>query len=291
MLRIWYVVSVVLYAIALVLVLRRYPETPRLPFVLVACAAAGVWETLFLGQIYIPLVLAAVGAWLLLERGSMTAAGIVIGMLVAIKPNFAVWPTLLFLTGRFRPAVICGITALIISAIPLAFFGPESYRLWLAAATEGKERPYFLTNASILGLAMRADLATAGTIVSLLLLVGSAFWALVRRPSIQVTSTVALLLSVLASPIGWVNYALFLLPLFAWRWSSPVVRIAAAMLMVRSPFIVSQTPDPGFRTLTIGSTYNWALLLLLAMIVVEELRNAGSLHRRKLATGAEPVPA
>ncbi len=61
--RIWYGVSVLLYALTLVLLLRRYPETPPLVFVLVACANAGVWETLFLGQIYIPLVLAAVGAW------------------------------------------------------------------------------------------------------------------------------------------------------------------------------------------------------------------------------------
>jgi hypothetical protein len=242
---------------------------------------------LFLGQIYIPLVLAAVGAWLLLERGWMIAAGILIGILVALKPNFAVWPTLLFLTGRFRPAMISGVTALVISAIPVAVFGPEVYRLWLAAVAGGPDRPYFLTNASILGLAMRADVATLGTIVSLLLLVAAALWALIRRPPIQDTSTVALLLGVLASPIGWVNYTLFLLPVFCWRWSSPVVRIVAAMLMVTSPFVVSQAPHPGFRTLTAGSTYNWALLLLLGAIIVEEARKAGW-FARNLPSGAEP---
>ena len=291
MFRIWYGVSVALYAAVIVLLIRRYKETPRLSFVLVACALAGIWETLVLGQIYIPLVLAAVGAWLLLERGWMNAAGILIGMIVAMKPNFAVWPALLFLSGRFRPAFVTGGTAMLISAIPLVVFGPEVYRQWFDAMGDDKGRPYFVTNAAITGLTMRADLPYVGPVVSLLLLGAAALWAVWRRPSIPEMSSVALLLSVLASPIGWVNYALFLLPVFCWRWSSPVVRVVLAMLMVPVPIVISELPNRGFRTVTLGSIYNWALLLLLGWIIVNELRKSGVLCRSNPPRLSEPAAA
>ncbi len=285
MFRIWYCVSVALFATAIILLVRRYKETPLVTFALVACALAGVWETLVLGQIYIPLVLAAVGAWLLLERGSMAAAGILMGIIVAVKPNFAVWPALLFLSGRFQPALISVGTALIISAIPAIVIGPEVYRQWFEMLAADNGRAFFLTNASISGLAARADISMIGTAASLFLLGGAALWALFRRPSLPVTSTMALLLSVLASPIGWVNYTLFLLPVFCWKWSSPIIRIVMAFLVIPTPFVLRELSNPGFRTLTRGSLYNWALLLLLVALVAEELRNSGFFSR------TNPLPA
>jgi hypothetical protein len=104
-------------------------------------------------------------------------------------------------------------------------------------------------------------------------------------------SSVALLLSVLASPIGWVNYALFLLPVFCWRWSSPVVRVVLAMLMVPVPIVISELPNRGFRTVTLGSIYNWALLLLLGWIIVNELRKSGVLCRSNPPRLSEPAAA
>lgn len=291
MFRIWYVISFVLYLTVIVLLLRRYKETPPITFALVAFAMAGLWETLVLGQIYIPLVLAAVGAWLLLERGSMNLAGILIGIVVAIKPNFAVWPALLFLSGRFRPALVSGVTALGISAVPALVLGSGVYRQWFAMLAVDKGRAFFLTNAAISGLAARANLPLWGSVIALLLLAGAALWALVRRPSLPEVSTVALLLSVLASPIGWVNYALFLLPVFCARWSSPAVRTALALLMIPVPFIMAELPNPGFRQLTRGSIYNWALLLLLTAIVADQLREMRFFSRMRLGGMPKPTPA
>lgn len=126
--RIWYGATVVLYAVVILLLVRRFREVPRLPFIVCAAALAGFWETLILGQIYVPLVLVCIGAWLLLERRSDVWAGVLIGLLVALKPNFIVWPVLLLLSQRFKPALIGLATAALLSAIPAIVLGPDVYR-------------------------------------------------------------------------------------------------------------------------------------------------------------------
>ena len=279
MFRFWYCITIALYGAAIFLLLRRYRRTPLATFALCAVAMAGLWETLILGQIYVPLVLATVGAWLLLEQRSTVAAGILIGVVVALKPNFAVWPALLFFSGRFRPALVSAATALFISAIPAVVFGPEIYRQWFEMLAAEKGRTEFLTNASIIGLADRAGLPLLGRAASVLLLGAAAVWALTRRASVREISGVALVVSLLASPIAWVNYSLFLLPVLCWRWSSQLVRIAAAILLIPVPFVLAELPNPGLRMLTRGSLYNWALLLLLTALVARELRRHGVTSR------------
>lgn len=271
MFRIWYCVNLIVYAAILLLLLRRFKDVPRVVFVVAACGLAGFWETLVLGQIYLPLVLAAVAAWLLLERGSTITAGILIGIIVAVKPNFAVWPTLLFLSGRFRPALVAAAAFAVISAIPLLVYGPTIYAQWLQAFDLDKTRIAFVTNASLPGLAARATLTTAGQIVSVILLLGAAAWAFTRKLSVRRISTAGLILSVLASPIGWVNYTLFLLPVFCWRWSSAAVRFAIALLIVPVTAVIPQHLFPGLRLLTLGSVYSWALLLLFCALLAKEL--------------------
>jgi hypothetical protein len=291
MFRIWYCINLVVYATTLLLLLRRYTHVPRVVFVLSACAFAGFWETLVLGQIYLPLVLAAVGAWLLLERGKMVAAGVLIGLIVAIKPNFAVWPTLLFLSGRCTPALVAAAVALVISIIPAIALGPEVYLRWWQAFANDTGRMAFLTNASFPGLAARAHLPLLGSIASVLLLLASAAWAFFGRLSVRRISAVGLFLSVMASPIGWVNYTLFFLPLFCWRWSSPALRFALALLMVPVPVMMPQLGFPGVRMLTLGSVYNWAMLIVLGVLVGQELmRHRASVPNIHSGT-SKPAPA
>ncbi|MBY5635159.1 DUF2029 domain-containing protein [Rhizobium leguminosarum] len=64
-----------------------------------------VWDTLYLGQIYTPLVLACIIAWLRLEKGDHLVAGIMIGLLISMKPKFCGLPVLLFLAGHRTPSV------------------------------------------------------------------------------------------------------------------------------------------------------------------------------------------
>jgi hypothetical protein len=268
-LRVWWTISVGCYLAAVLLLVARYGARRAVLIALPALALAGFWDTLFLGQIYLPLVLAAVAAWLLLERGQGAAAGVLIGLVVSMKPNFLVWPVLLLLSRHYRPALVAFGVAAAISAVPLLAMGPEVYRQWFELIASDRERAAFLTNASLTGLAARAGMSVVGVVLSAALLVALAAWALVRRPAVLRASAFGLLASVFASPIGWIHYTLFLLPLFVRGWGSRAMRAVVLLLMVPVPFVVDQLGSSTLNQLTVGSVYGWALLLCLAVLVAE----------------------
>lgn len=268
--RIWYGINLVLYAATLILLVRGFKDIPRGPLIVCAAALAGFWETLMLGQSYVPLVLACVGAWLLLDRGSDIWAGVLIGIVAALKPNFAVWPALLLLSGRMRPGLTSIAVAAFISAVPAVVFGPEVYRQWFALLASDGARAIFPTNAAFSGLAARLGVPLLGTALSLLLLAVSACWALTQRRTIQQVSAVALLVSLLASPVAWIHYTLFLLPVICWAWGSRWMHIFVALVIVPVPFVVDHMSSGPLLQLTVGSLYNWALLLLLGAFVAAE---------------------
>ncbi|UEM07392.1 DUF2029 domain-containing protein (plasmid) [Skermanella rosea] len=264
-LRLWWAVTAVAYVALVTLLVRRYrPEAPLMP-ALAACAAAGFWDTLVLGQIYVPLALAATGAWLLLERGRPLAAGLLIGVVVAVKPNFLVWPGLLLLAGHARAAVAAGCCAAVLSLVPAVLYGAGIYRLWLDAISHDADRGAFLTNASLPGLFLRSGYGTAGLAASLVLLVGLAVRARRHRPDPLRTSALGLLGALVASPLAWVHYSLFLLPLFFRPPLTPALAVAACLLIVPVPVLLDRFMSaPGWQQATIGSAYAWALLLLMA---------------------------
>jgi hypothetical protein len=191
---------------------------------------------------------------------------------VAIKPNFLVWPALLFLAGHRVPAIVTVAVAAIISAIPLAVYGPEVYRQCFELVASDRERAFFLTNASFAGLAARAGVPALGLILSVGLLGGLAVWAFWRRPSVMRASALALMASLLASPLGWIHYTLFLLPVFLSEWRKPAMRVAGLLLIIPVPFIIEQFTKPAWIQVTIGSVYGWALVLCLVVLVMWEWR-------------------
>ena len=287
--RIWYAITAVLYAATIFLLLRGFPMIPRFPLIVCATALAGFWETLILGQIYVPLVFACVAAWLLLQRGSYISAGLLIGIVVALKPNFAVWPALLLLSGRMVPALTSISTAAMLSAIPAVALGPQVYRQWFELIASDGARAIFPTNAAFSGFAARVDAPLLGTVASLLLLVAVAAWALLRRPSIRRVSAIALLTSLLASPLAWIHYTLFLLPVICWSWERRATRVFVACAIVPAPFVVDHLWSPKWLQLTIGSLYNWALLLLLGLLAASELRRVGAAAFRRVPAKSEPA--
>ncbi|WP_064695182.1 glycosyltransferase family 87 protein [Rhizobium aegyptiacum] len=270
-LRIWWMISIASYFAAVVLLLRRYSGGLELPLLAIwAFALAGFWDTLYLGQIYMPFVLLAVVAWLRLEKGDRVFAGIMIGLLISMKPNFAVWPVLLFLAGHRLPSVLAVTTAAVIAAIPLAMFGSQIYLDWLRLVATDGQRAIFLTNASFAGVAARAGLPAAGTVLAALLLLGLAGWAFFRRPPIIAVSGFALLASLLASPLGWIHYTLFLLPVLLHHWQRAWAWVAGAALTIPVPVILGYFGAARLTQLTAGSIYAWALVLILIGLIVSE---------------------
>ena len=287
--QVWRWISLAFYVATVGLLVHRVGDRLQAAVIaLWAFALAGFWDTLFLGQIYLPLVFAGVAAWLLLERGKGIWAGILIGIVVAMKPNFLVWPVLLFLSGHRRPALTSIVAAGIISLIPVVIYGPEIYRQWLELVAADGDRALFLTNGSLAGLASRAGVPSLGLLLGIVLLAGLAAWALWRRPDVLTVSALALLASVLASPLGWIHYTLFLLPVIVRHWHRPAMSVVALLLIIPVPFIIDQLAKPTWIQLTVGSVYGWALVLCLAILIMDEWRRTRQDERR--TSTAIPLP-
>jgi hypothetical protein len=272
---VWRWISVGCYATTVLLLLRRYSSGPQaLLLGIWAAGLAGFWDTLYLGQIYTPLVLFAVIAWLQLERGNAVVAGIMIGLLVSMKPNFLVWPVLLFLAGYRLPSLVTVATGAVVAAIPVLVFGPQIYIDWLRLVASDGDRAVFLTNASFSGLAARAGLPLLGSIAGGVLLLGLAVWAYRRRPGVVEISSFGLLAALLASPLGWIQYTLFLLPVLLHHRDRPWAFIAAVLLTIPVPFVLSSFGASPLVQLTTGSVYGWALVLLLVGLIMERWQTA-----------------
>jgi hypothetical protein len=264
--RIWYVVSLLLYVAVIVTLARAYPRYATPLRVAWALSLAGFWHTLELGQIYVPLLLAATLAIIAFQKGRPLLAGVLIGLIVAIKPNFAVWPALLLLASHWAAAGAAIGMVGILSLLPLLRYPPTIYLQWAEASGAFAGRSLMI-NTSLPGLGDRVGLPWLGLVLAGALLLALAWWAWRYRPSVLAVSGLALLTSLLASPIAWVGYTVLLLPvLFQRRWTWPEW-VAAAMLVVpyTTAYFFAWLPP----ILTELGWYVWALLLLLAVLARE----------------------
>lgn len=265
--RLWYVVSIALFILTMVLLIRAFPEHVSPRRVLWACCLGGLWETLTLGQIYLPLLLASTGALLLLRKRSYIPAGILIGLVVAVKPNFLVWPCLLLLAGYVPAALAAFVTGAVLSVIPVFIYGPSIYLEWLRAARafNGVGLP---SNAALLGLPTRLGAPGIGIAVDAILLVAVAWLCWHFRPSARTVSDLAIVVSLLTSPIAWIGYTILLLPILIGRRWTPLTLVAAFLLVMPFSGIPGITNGTGWLADVVGTYWSWPLMVSLLIVTI-----------------------
>jgi hypothetical protein len=253
--RWWFIASVVAFSICVLLLARSFGGPPlRVAW---AFASAPFWETVGLGQIYALLAVPSTVGWLLLERYPVLS-GLLIGGVAAIKPNFLLWPVLLFLVGQRRAALASvGVFGALWLLAGVAF-GFETYGQWLAVATREQPNPQ-VGNAALAGLLARAGLPALALPLDVLGALAVSAMVYLRRP--RNVSSLALIALLVFSPLGWVGYGVFLLPLFFERQWTVLELLAAALLLI--PRLVLQDAPA-----SVGSAYTLAWLLLL----IQQLR-------------------
>lgn len=276
--------SVALLAASVALLLREYPQRRLLLTLVAVTSLAGVWHTLGYLQLYAPLVLAIVASWLLLRHGHLLLAGIAIGLVIAIKPNFALLPLFLLAANHVRIPVAAGLTAAAVSVVPLLLDGPVIYKQWLelTLSFSGLE---WSSNTSLISVGSRFGSPETGMLLAVSLVGWLLWWLRQTQPDSLYALELGLLAVLLASPASWAGYTLFLLPcLLSRAWSR---EIWVCVLLLAVPFWAvryATTLGPVSNAL-LGTTYAWAVLLLLAILVRERIGfSAGA--RRQLAVAA-----
>ena len=262
--------SLLLYAGIMLALLRANRQNVTPLIIIWTFAIAGLWHTIGLGQIYVLILAAVTGAWLLQPRHPLIA-GLLLGLVVAIKPAFLIWRVLLFLSGDRKISLSATATAAGFSLVPLLLEGPEIYRQWLSASSafSGLEMP---GNGSLIAMAGRLGLPWLGLVASGLLVAGLAVWAHLQHPTLRQISAAAILGALILEPITWAGYSLFALPVllsrrwFAWEWA------VALLLCVPVGLAFDYATLNQAANVLLGSLYGWALLIVFGLLGVDAIR-------------------
>jgi len=227
----WEYLSGGLFVASVLLVLRTYPAKQLKIRVLWILALGAVWYTFHLGQIYMILLLCGSIAWWALRKQNWLAAGISIGIICAIKPNFLVWPGLLVLGRSKKIGFTAFATTGLLSVIPLVLQGPVIYRQWIAACRRfnGYELP---GNASLLATFSRAGFPQVGFALTVLILAAVAIWIFVAKPEPLYASEIGILASLIAGPISWLGYTILLIPVLYGKSMDTLTRIGSVLLCI-----------------------------------------------------------
>lgn len=234
--HVWFVVCLVLYIGIIALLLRAYPARRTPLFVSWLLALVPFWYSQWLGNIYVPLALFVVLAWLALHHGQRWQAAVLIGIVVAVKPNLFVWSLLILVSGDIAVALGSALITLLVGAIPLVLYGPVVYLQWLHAVLTYHDVDQRILG-SVFSVGALVGLPEASTALGFVLATALVGFALVRARSLGKVldvSALALVVSLLASPIAWNNYALLLLPIYAAHRWTPLLLASAALLL--TPF-------------------------------------------------------
>jgi hypothetical protein len=226
-------ISALFMMLSVLLLYTSYHPRPPLMHVAALIAASGHWIIYASGQIYTFLVFCIAAAWILMGRKRYILAGICIGIVVAVKPSFALWPAMLLLAGAWELSLAAFVSAGLITLLPAPFLGSQVYLQWMKANSGPfVEEGYWLPeNMSAFSIGVKWGVPWLGYAIIAAVLLYVLFWIRRSRPSMELVCQAALVVSVLASPLGWTMYVPFFLPLYLTQhWDR--TRIAAAVLFM-----------------------------------------------------------
>jgi hypothetical protein len=270
--RTWQAVSTILFT-GLIFVLTTLYKQNISPLIFIwSFTLVGFWQTLTLGQIYVFLLFFIIVGWVSIQRKKYVLAGMAIGLVVAIKPNFIIWPIFLLVSGYYVTFITSVLSALLISLIPVLYYGIQIYEQWLEASSLRIETLILPGNSSILGLTARFREIDAGIVISIILVCTLLYFSK-RKTSGRMdysenVSALGIMASILASPIAWVGYTIFLLPIYfsLKKWTYPVI-ISAAILSLPFGFILKLWQTSFLNLVIFGWFYGWGILFLLGAVV------------------------
>lgn len=229
--RMWLYLDAAAFLLCLLLLRGRWYHA--LWFVL----SGPVLDSFLTTQIYPFLALLFVAAWLLLKANKQVAAGILIGFLVLLKPNFGLWPLFLFFTTYRKSSLYAAASCAFFGLIALPFYGTDVYAEWLVSMFKlsGDNHYIFPSNVSFEAMGLSLGHVHIGQLIALAL-IGISLYLVIRRPTLLNASGLALSLGILASPVGWIDYAIFLAPMLFVPWSK---KFAFAMLLLSMPVFIA----------------------------------------------------
>jgi len=235
--------------------------------VLILVTSPMIYLSIGLTQIYGLIALLCTLTWLSLIDGRVGRAGLLLGLVITIKPLLLVWPALLFFAGYRRPALVAGGVFITANLATVLILGPEIYYRWFEVAGNQGIRILIPTNLSLSMPLAHFGVLPLATILAAVILPSLAFWAWRTRPGHEALASVAFIAAFLCSPISWLYYLIFALPVFFWlRWT-PMMTIAILIFAIPPKIIASAIFGEINLPYIFGYTYQIGFFLLIIDLV------------------------
>lgn len=258
----WVLVSALTIPVAVYLSMRLFEIPRKVPFFLVVLALAllsfPAKFTLGMGQVnFVALVLLLASA-VLMVRPLAAWSGLLLSLLLLIKPHFVLLLPFLFVGGHRRPVMI---SLFFIAASVLVtgiWFGWEQFQVYAQETLpallvfQGREIYYNQSLGAALARVLPDSTAAALTLVGT-----AAFYlgalGIVWRKKLKLPEMLAVSLPVFLfiEPLAWQHHFVFLLPVFLWLWRAthkqkwPLVFMGASYLLIslniKQPHLLSAT--------------------------------------------------
>ncbi len=212
---------------------------PLLPLRLLWVLASGPFliSTLATGQIYGLLFLVAAVAWWGLAEQRSGVAGAALAVLIAIKPSLAPIVPALLLARAWRPAVIAGAGAGLLTVAPLPVYGWPVYDTWLRTAAsigtpEGLTNYWLYGSGSLLNFLAAMGLGNWAMLVAVAGLAAASIALWRARPPKTTAALFGLVAGLLMAPVVWPGYLLLAVPGLLLLHGSPLWTVAAAGVLL-----------------------------------------------------------
>jgi hypothetical protein len=265
------IASAAVFFASILLIERNYPNLQRRQL-LWLCLGSAVFDIVISGQIYFLLLLLSTLGIICLERNQMGRASIAIGLLVAIKPTFIFWPLFAAASGRVRLAIRSLAVTAVVYLAALFLYGASVYRAWLDALANDNHW-VFPADIALPAYFMRFGMPRIGIAVDLTIAAAMAVAIWKLRPSITLTTGIALCAAILLSPLGWAAYAIAVAPAFvAYKWNA-LGNTAAILLSINGLALTLIFSNAPITISVAGIDYSLGLWLVCAYFVVRMLKS------------------
>lgn len=266
---VWLIIGLV----SLLISIRLIFKTTRISWLvlfLVAFVWPPIWSNFHLGQLMVFQLLFLTLAWISLSARRDLGAGVLIGLVISIKP--ILWPLLLLFVIKKRLVPLIAATATfmfanLLAAIIIGFDRTVNYYLKtgrevaeiynnhagnFSAWTLG-DRLFVGTKRLGVGTLVtqplfnfpKAAFVTSVICVAIMLILG--FWIAIKERAFETSISVLVCTAVLVSPVSWTHYLVLLIPSCSLMLrSSQLSARCATYFVIAAPF-VSQLLAPLFK--------------------------------------------
>jgi alpha-1,2-mannosyltransferase len=225
----WAVVVWLIFELGcLVIAIRRLTKffgPSSLPVLITICIYLSwqpVYRELYLGQFMIPIMLLLTLTWQALKEGKEIKAGLLLGIVFAIK--LYAWPLglFLFIKRRMRCTIVAAVVFLSANAVMTAWTGTATVvdyytRVGGAVLAQYVSDPF---NFSAWSIGFRWA-GLPGAVFLLLAVLGFSLVLALRSRDFDTGFMVMLVASTILQPIAWIHYLVTLLPVFCFVVNRP----------------------------------------------------------------------